>query len=157
MKAFIPQPLAFSLYQDSSRDWHFANLYSFFRAWYNSKRMKDESLPRGDRSLMNDDITGNGSMVETQTDWGRLRQRRDEDIHAALEADADIYPTDETFWQDAKVVMPRRKAVVTIRLDADLLEWLRQEKGYQTRINAVLRAYMAAQAGQQTRYNHPNG
>ena len=95
-------------------------------------------------------------MVELQTDWERLRQRTDEEIHAALEADADIYPTDETFWQAAKVVMPRRKVVVTMRLDADLLEWLRQEKGYQTRINAVLRAYMVAQVAQQTRPDYPN-
>ena len=29
-------------------------------------------------------------------------------------------------------------------LDADLLEWFRQEKGYQTKINAILRAYMMA-------------
>jgi len=106
---------------------------------------------------MNDDITGNRSMVETQTDWARLRQRTDEEIHAALEADADIHPTDETFWHNAKVVMPRRKAVVTLRLDADVLEWLRQEKGYQTRINAVLRAYMTAQVAQQTRHDYPNG
>ena len=41
--------------------------------------------------------------------------------------------------------MPQRKQTVTIRLDADLLEWLRQQKGYQTRINAVLRTYMDAQ------------
>jgi uncharacterized protein (DUF4415 family) len=32
-----------------------------------------------------------------------------------------------------------------MRLDADLLKWLRQQKGYQTRINAVLRTYMDAQ------------
>jgi uncharacterized protein (DUF4415 family) len=32
---------------------------------------------------------------------------------------------------------------VTIRLDADVLVWLKgQGKGYQTRINAILRAYM---------------
>ena len=41
--------------------------------------------------------------------------------------------------------MPRRKEPITLRLDADLLAWLRQEKGYQTRINAVLRTYMASQ------------
>ena len=40
--------------------------------------------------------------------------------------------------------MPSRKAVVTIRLDADLLEWFRQQRGYQTRINAILRSYMKA-------------
>jgi BrnA antitoxin of type II toxin-antitoxin system len=42
--------------------------------------------------------------------------------------------------------MPRRKETVTIRLDADLLEWFRSERGYQTRINAILRAYMNAHA-----------
>lgn len=36
------------------------------------------------------------------------------------------------------------KQLVTMRLDADLLEWLRQERGYQTRINAILRSYMDA-------------
>ena len=52
------------------------------------------------------------------------------------------HPTDEDFWEDAKVILPRRKEVVTIRLDADLLEWLRRQPGYQTRINAILRSYM---------------
>ncbi len=94
---------------------------------------------------MNDAITGSKSTDELQTDWAKLRRLTPEEIHHALDADEDIHPTDETFWQSAKVVMPRRKEVVTIRLDADLLEWLRQEKGYQTKINAVLRAYMVAQ------------
>ena len=31
-----------------------------------------------------------------------------------------------------------------MRLDADLLEWFRQQEGYQTLINAILRAYMKA-------------
>jgi uncharacterized protein (DUF4415 family) len=33
-----------------------------------------------------------------------------------------------------------------MRLDADLLAWFRQQSGYQTRINAILRAYMKAHA-----------
>jgi uncharacterized protein (DUF4415 family) len=40
--------------------------------------------------------------------------------------------------------MPKPKETVTIRLDADLLAWFRRERGYQTRINAILRTYMAA-------------
>ncbi len=43
--------------------------------------------------------------------------------------------------------MPQVKQMVTIRLDADLLTWLRRQKGYQTRINAVLRTYMDAELG----------
>ena len=66
----------------------------------------------------------------------------DAEVHAAVESDPDAHPTDEDFWEDAKVILPRRKEVVTIRLDADLLEWLRRQPGYQTRINAILRSYM---------------
>jgi uncharacterized protein (DUF4415 family) len=40
----------------------------------------------------------------------------------------------------------RALAPVTMRLDADLLRWLRQPRGFQIRINAILRAYMKAQA-----------
>jgi hypothetical protein len=31
-----------------------------------------------------------------------------------------------------------------MRLDADILDWFRSSRGYQTRINAILRAYMNA-------------
>lgn len=38
-----------------------------------------------------------------------------------------------------------RKAAISLRLDADVLEWFKaQGPGYQTRINAVLRAYKEA-------------
>jgi uncharacterized protein (DUF4415 family) len=40
--------------------------------------------------------------------------------------------------------MPKPKEIVTMRLDADLLRWLRSRPGYQTRVNAILRAYMQA-------------
>jgi len=42
--------------------------------------------------------------------------------------------------------MPSSKKTVTMRLDADLLDWVRSNPGYQTRINAILRAYMNAQS-----------
>ncbi len=68
----------------------------------------------------------------------------DTEIHHGILSDPDARPTDAEFWKGAKVVWPSRKAIVTIRLDKDLLEWFRRERGYQTRINAILRAYMAA-------------
>ena len=38
-----------------------------------------------------------------------------------------------------------RKAQITLRIDADVLEWFRERgAGYQSRINAVLRAYKQA-------------
>jgi uncharacterized protein (DUF4415 family) len=98
---------------------------------------------------MNDDISGSTSKTEPATDWDRLRTVTDDDVHAAIASDPDIKPTDEAFWKDVHVVMPQRKETVTIRLDADLLAWFRRERGYQTRINAILRAYMAAHAHRQ--------
>jgi uncharacterized protein (DUF4415 family) len=85
------------------------------------------------------------SKAEPRTDWRRLRSLTDEQIHAAVTSDPDINPTDESFWRDAQLVMPQRKETVTMRSDADLLAWFRRERGYQTRINAILRAYMNAQ------------
>jgi len=76
------------------------------------------------------------------TDWARLRRANGTSIRKGLAADPDARPTDAQFWKTAKVVMPARKEIVTMRLDADLLRWFRRERGYQTRINAILRAYM---------------
>ena len=78
------------------------------------------------------------------TDWGKLRRMSAARIHRGIAADPDARATDENFWKSAKVVMPVPKEIVTMRLDADLLRWFRQQRGYQTRINAILRSYMQA-------------
>lgn len=46
-------------------------------------------------------------------------------------------------WEETIVVgLPETKGQVTLRLDADMLRWFKaQGRGYQTRINAVLRGY----------------
>jgi|RhiMetdeSRZDD1v2_1073273.scaffolds.fasta_scaffold1859395_2 uncharacterized protein (DUF4415 family) len=59
-------------------------------------------------------------------------------------ADAPRYSVDESFWENARVVLPdgRPKVHTGIRLDADMLEWFKsQGKGWQSRMNAVLRSY----------------
>jgi uncharacterized protein (DUF4415 family) len=107
---------------------------------------KDASFQLGGQNPMNDGPTGEALTHESATDWERLRHLSDADNHAAVAPDPDIIPTDEDFWKNAKVVLPQRKPTITIRLDADVLEWLKnQGKGYQTRINAILRSYMNAQ------------
>ena len=80
----------------------------------------------------------------TGADWRKLRRRSANQIRRGIASDPDVRPTDEAFWKDAEVVWPTRKSIVTMRLDADLLAWFRQQRGYQTRINAILRAYMKA-------------
>jgi uncharacterized protein (DUF4415 family) len=58
---------------------------------------------------------------------------------------SDIPPLTEDFWKNA-IRNPYYKPVkkqLTVRLDADLIAWLRDAgKGYQTRINGILRREM---------------
>jgi uncharacterized protein (DUF4415 family) len=76
-------------------------------------------------------------------------QRRELAALAALPDDkidySDIPPLTEKFWKDA-VRNPFYRPVkqqVTVRLDADVIAWLRsQGEGYQTRLNALLRSAM---------------
>ena len=95
---------------------------------------------------MKEKLTGSAS-AKTRTDWERFRSLTDRQIRRGIEKDADARPTDAEFWKDAHVVIPKHKQTITIRLDEDLLKWLRKQRGYQTRINAVLRAYMDANRG----------
>jgi uncharacterized protein (DUF4415 family) len=96
---------------------------------------------------MKEELIGKAAMTtEGGTDWERLRNMSDADIHASAMADPDAQPTDEAFWKTAKLVFPEAKETVTIRLDSEMLRWFKgQGKGYQTRINSVLCAYMNAQ------------
>lgn len=51
-------------------------------------------------------------------------------------------------WSKAEVNTPPRKRPVALRLDADVLDWFKSfGRGYQTRINAVLRSYKRATEG----------
>jgi uncharacterized protein (DUF4415 family) len=107
---------------------------------------KGASSRRGGRSRTNDAPTSKTSKAKrgTGTDWNKVRHLSDAQIRRGIASDPEVRPTDEEFWKDAKVVWPTRKTVVTLRLDGDLLAWFRQQRGYQTRINAILRAYMKA-------------
>lgn len=52
---------------------------------------------------------------------------------------------DEAFLRDVDMTFSPGKKSVTLRLDTDVLEWMKaQGKGYQSRINAILRAYYNA-------------
>jgi uncharacterized protein (DUF4415 family) len=84
---------------------------------------------------------GSFRKVQGQTDWKRLDAMQDEEIDYS-----DMPELDEAFFRTAKIAeppMPKRQ--LTIRLDEDVLSWLKAKgRGYQTRINAILRAYYDA-------------
>lgn len=71
----------------------------------------------------------------------------DEEIRQNIASDPDAAPElGERFWKNARVVMPEKKLSMTVRLDPLVLTWFRSHgKGYQTRVNAVLRAYVKSQ------------
>lgn len=78
------------------------------------------------------------------TDIEALRKMTDEDIDYS-----DIPPTTPEFW--ANVVIRKglkpviRKKQITLRLDSDVLEYLKANgNGYQTKINQLLRSFVDA-------------
>ena len=79
-----------------------------------------------------------------RTDWARLAKLTDRDIREAVKSDPDAAPIANADWfRRARLVEPRSKQPVSIRLDEDVVKWFkRRGRGYQTRINAVLRAYV---------------
>lgn len=65
----------------------------------------------------------------------------DEDIDYS-----DIPELDDEFFAKATQIWPPAKQQLTIRLDEDILKWLKgRGRGYQTRINRILRAAMESQ------------
>ena len=76
------------------------------------------------------------------TDFNRLRAMRDADIDFS-----DIPKLGRSFWKKARLTMPEPKDRLTIRVDHDVVQWLKKNgRGYQTRINAILRSYMEAKS-----------
>ena len=72
-----------------------------------------------------------------KTDWKRLDKMHDRDIDLN-----DIPELDDEFFKNALLHLPE-KQTITIRIDTDVLTWFRKQgKGYQTRINKLLRTYM---------------
>ena len=60
---------------------------------------------------------------------------------------SDIPELGKEFWDKARVVLPedRNKVQITAKFDADLVRWFkRQGRGYQARMNAVLRSFYEA-------------
>jgi uncharacterized protein (DUF4415 family) len=79
---------------------------------------------------------------ETYTDWARAEATTDEEIEAQIAADPDEAGM-EYDWENATTVMPQPPVDVRLRIDRDVLDWFRASgKGYQARINAVLRSYV---------------
>ncbi|MBS1250013.1 MAG: hypothetical protein MAG431_01602 [Chloroflexi bacterium] len=85
-------------------------------------------------------MNGNDTKKTSHTDWERVDAMSDEDIDTS-----DIPPLEEEFFANAEIRLPKKKVPITMRVDPDVLAWFKSfGKGYQTRMNAVLRTYMDA-------------
>ena len=75
-----------------------------------------------------------------RTDWERLRREEEQGIEPEPDPDEGEFD-----WSRARVVMPASKTGVYMRLDDDVIAFFKEAgRGYQVRINAVLRSYMEA-------------
>ena len=78
------------------------------------------------------------SKKSIESDLARVDRLKDSEIDYS-----DIPPLDKSFFMKATEPWPPAKQQLTIRLDADVLNWLKAHgRGYQTRINRILRAAM---------------
>jgi uncharacterized protein (DUF4415 family) len=78
-----------------------------------------------------------------RADLARLRKTTERTIRRTSPPDLADLPAD--FFETASVVHPTPKQPISLRVDEDVLAWFKaQGPRYQSRMNAVLRAYMAA-------------
>ena len=82
---------------------------------------------------------------KSQSDWTRVRSLKDKDIVA----DRDAPEWSPEMFARAIVKKglktPSSKSLLSLRIDSEVLSWFRsQGPGYQSRMNALLRAYMEA-------------
>ena len=85
------------------------------------------------------------SSRKSPSDLKRLAAMKDSEI--VVDDDAPAW-TPEMFARAVVkrgLVRPPKKTLLSLRVDSDVVEWFRaQGRGYQSRMNALLRAYMDA-------------
>jgi len=87
---------------------------------------------------------------ESRTDWARVNAMSQEEVERLADEEDGSLPEG---WEKTIIVglppgleLPPGKEAIKLRVDRDVLGWFRKTgKGYQTRMNNVLRAFMASQ------------
>lgn len=110
-----------------------------------SKQQITRAIVTPDGRMLVEQPDGSFRPARDRTDWAALDAMSEEELEAAIASDPDDPGNDPTFWEKAVPVYPVPKARITMRLDRDIVDFFkRQGAGYQTRIQAVLRAYVEA-------------
>lgn len=80
------------------------------------------------------------------SDLNRLRKLTDREIQNAINKDPDAAPILVDWPDDARVIMPKHKVAISLRVDPEVLEFYKhQGTGHLSLMNAVLKAYMQSQ------------
>lgn len=83
---------------------------------------------------------------ESKTDVARARAKTEEELDRDIASDPDWAEIPRDWRKSAELIMPGPKQLLSLRIDQDVVQWFRdQGPGYQTRINAVLRAFVQEQ------------
>jgi uncharacterized protein (DUF4415 family) len=83
---------------------------------------------------------------EGRSDIARVRAKSDAELERDIAGDPDFRDVPADWYAAAQAIMPASKRLLSLRLDTDVVDWFRaQGPGYQTRINAVLRAFVTRQ------------
>lgn len=91
-------------------------------------------------TLTEDEAKNYFETKEHKENLKKLKKIKDEDIDYS-----DIPEITPEFWKTAKMIYPVEKEKISIRLDKDVLDFLKKTgKGYQTTINTILRTYYEA-------------
>lgn len=78
-----------------------------------------------------------------RTDWKRIARLSDAAIERMAARDADNPATTREDWAKSVIGAPMLKTPVNAKFDMDVVVWFKaQGRGYQSRMNAVLRRYM---------------
>ncbi len=87
---------------------------------------------------------------ESRTDWAKVNAMTQDEVERL--ADEEDGPLPEGWESTVILGLPPHKDAIKLRIDHDVLEWFRGTgKGYQTRINNVLRAFVTTRQ----RIDHP--
>lgn len=85
--------------------------------------------------------------AKSRTDWAKVDAMTEEELEAAIASDEDERDI-EWDWTKAKLVMPRARQSVHLRLEPEVVEFFKsQGKGHISRMQAVLKAYVDAHHG----------
>jgi uncharacterized protein (DUF4415 family) len=89
------------------------------------------------------DLRARRAAGESRSNFDRVRRKSEAELERDIATDDDFKGVSDDWYKDAAAVVPAPKKLLSLRIDNDVVDWFkRQGPGYQTRMNAVLRAFM---------------